>query len=283
MKFWNLLLIITVLTWKSIPIEGEKIWNILSSWEVNINRINQKLRPCRSPVEVKDVLVLGGVEGCGDFNDCIYEALNGTRVPIEAGKNIPISLSKSSPLCHCTVSSSSSKEDKFMIIRIPKDAMTSIFDSEKCKEIKDTDPGGHEVDAIGPANTNNTNDIRPKSLDTNTTADHEFDVTGQVNINHTNDTRRGQANTNNTDDIKRSQDPDTNPTGQSKETTKFKWIIMGPICGFIVLVIFSVTILAVHCRRKEKKTTKRRQTFEDIYFNSTSVRSHASLRNGRTN
>ena len=244
----NLFLVITVLTWKSIPIDGNILFYPLSSpWEVNIKQIN--LGPCRSPIKVKDVVVLVGVKGCGDVKDCIDEALNGTRVQIEAGKDLYISFSNSSSQCHCTVSSSFSKEDTFMIIQT-KDAMTSGFDSDKCKDIEDTDPGGHEVDVTGQDNTNKTTDIR---------------------------IRRGPADTNNTNNISRNQGPDTNPTGQSKETTKFKWIIMGPICGFIVLVIFSVTILAVHCRRKEKETN-RRQTFEDIYFNSTSVRSQASLR-----
>ena len=140
-----------------------------------------------------------------------------------------------------------------MIIQTKNASMTSVFDSDQCKENKVAEPG-HELDVTGQDNTNKTTDI---------------------------DIRRGPADTINTYDISRSLDPDTNPTGQSKETTKFKWIIMGPVCGFIVLVIFSVTILAVHCRRREKKT--RRQTFEDIYFNPTSVRSHASLRNWRTN
>ena len=237
----NLFLVITVLTLKSIPVEGEILFYPLSSpWEVNIKQIN--LGPCRSPIDVKDVVVLGGVKGCGNVNDCIDEALNSTKVQIEAGKNIYISFSNSSSQCHCTVSSSFSKEDTFMIIQTKNASMTSVFDSDQCKENKVAEPG-HELDVTGQDNTNKTTDI---------------------------DIRRGPD-----------PDPDTNPTGQSKETTKFKWIIMGPVCGFIVLVIFSVTILAVHCRRREKKT--RRQTFEDIYFNPTSVRSHASLRNWRTN
>ena len=221
-----------MLTFNSITVDG-KVWNDLTM-EVNISLVNLKLRQCRSPIDIKQVMVWSGGQGFGDINDCIYKALNGIKVPIDAGKNIHISLSKNAPQYPCAAITSPhfSKDDIFMIIRTSKDATPSVFDSEKCKATTAA-PGTHEVDVMNHVNDND-NAIRPRGRDINVAE-------------------------------------------PSIETTKLNWILMGPFCGFIVLVIFSVTILAVYCWSKKKEPNKR-QTCEDIYFNSSSVRSKVSIR-----
>ena len=230
-------IIAVMLTFNLIPIDGQ-VWND-RTMEVNINLINLKLRQCRSPIDIKQVLVWSGSQNFGDINVCIYKALIGIKVPIDAGTNIHISLSKNAPQYPCAAVTSPhfSKDDIFMIIQTSKDATPSVFDSDKCKVTTDAAPGGHEVDVISQVNGND-NAIGPRGSD--------------INV--------------------------TEPT---KETTKLNWILMGPICGFIVLVIFSVTILAVYCQRKKKEQNKR-QTCEDIYFNSSSIRSKVSLRSWRS-
>ena len=243
-------LILTVLFSKLA--EG-KVWNDITA-DVKKNLINKKLSPCRSPIDIEHVLVWSGILGVDDMNVCIYEALADIEVPIEANKTISISFEKKTQdlQSHCAASTSNSfsKDDTFMIIRTSKDATISVYDREKCKNIESSDSGGHEVNTTGQVNNIKSSDLEG----------HKGNIIGKVDNSSNNEIRpRNDLDENNSPSI---------------ETTSFYLILLGPFCGFIGLVLFSMMILAVYCRRK-KNEPKRRRTYRDIF---SSVRIKESLR-----
>ena len=289
-------LIITVLFSKSA--EG-KVWNDITA-DVNKNLINKKLSPCRSPIDIENVLVWSGILGVDDMNVCIYEALADIEVPIEADKTIAISfdwqqLKTQHSQSHCAASTSPffSKEDTFMIIRTSKDATISVYDhANKCKNNKNSDLGGHEVNTTGQVNSIKSSDLgghavnttgQVNSIKNSDLGGHEVNTTGQVNSINRSDLGGHKGNTigqvnNITNELRPRSDLDekNNP---STETTNFYMILLGPFCGFFVLVLFCIMILAVYCRRKKKEPNKRR-TYGDIFG---SVRINVSLRRAPSN
>ena len=152
MTILDFFIILTVL----ISLAEGKVWNDFTT-DVNKSLINKKLRPCRrSPIDIASVLAWSGILGIDDMNVCIYEALADIEVPIEAGKTISISFEKNTQItqsqCAASTTNSFSKDDVFMIVTTSKDANVSTYDSEKCKNIKSSDPEGHELKTIGQVN-----------------------------------------------------------------------------------------------------------------------------------
>ena len=142
-------LLLTVL----ISLAEGKVWNDFTT-DVDRSLINEKLSPCR--IDIERVLAWSGFLGIDDMNVCIYEALANIEVPIEAGKTISISFEKNiqHTQSHCATSTthSFSKDDVFMLVTTSKNATISTYDSEKCKNIKSSDPEGNELKTIGQIN-----------------------------------------------------------------------------------------------------------------------------------
>ena len=65
---------------------------------------------------------------------------------------------------------------------------------------------------------------------------------------------------------------------KSSPYKKFDWVLFGPICVSLVLVIFSLTILTICCWKKKKETRNKRHTWDEIYFNIESSSAMSSIR-----